>query len=275
MARRALALGLLSGARVAAGTGDATVLVQASVKAHAGEGGQAAHGYSRQQLAQGLAQGQLPGLPGAEPFNCSKHPKMCQEPFNCQTFSQAEVLLAMTTGLARYGKANLRSWCIAPDYEDYIHTCIVKKDLVTAGEIQYNWTINKRDGIDELDGSYCFIEGHCSNTAVTNETTLEESYAMCDDRYGHDAWTKFGRTDLVLPYVLAQRNPKSASHTNGFHNPTLVKGFLMAACAMGNYHCDVMYCKATYCKKPHYIERYSHLLPKAPGHLIQQREWID
>ena len=56
----------------------------------------------------------------------------------------------------------------------------------------------------------------------------------------------------------------------GFKDQHLTQNFLKAACAMGNYHCDVMYCKETYCKKEYYVERYKHLLPARPGHLLTQ-----
>merc|ERR1719414_2914928 len=157
---------------------------------------------------------------------------------------------------------------------DYVHTCIVEKDLVKAAQIQYQWSLDQRNGIDELDGSYCFIEGHCSNTAVTNSTTLEESYQMCDYRYGRRSWTKIGSL-MSLVSVLKPLHESMGSPYDGFHNTEVTKVFLKAACAMGNYHCDVMYCKETYCKMKHYKDKYEHLQPDAPGQLLYQRDWLN
>ena len=33
------------------------------------------------------------------------------------------------------------------------------------------------------------------------------------------------------------------------------KTYAMTACAMGNFHCDVVFCRETYCKK----EQYQHI----------------
>eukprot|EP00416_Gambierdiscus_australes_P015127 CAMPEP_0171058920 /NCGR_PEP_ID=MMETSP0766_2-20121228/2837_1 /TAXON_ID=439317 /ORGANISM="Gambierdiscus australes, Strain CAWD 149" /LENGTH=255 /DNA_ID=CAMNT_0011514279 /DNA_START=35 /DNA_END=802 /DNA_ORIENTATION=- len=208
--------------------------------------------------------------PPSAPFNCSRWPTLCQAPFDCQTWTPEEKTQYSIRGLASEGHSNPRSWCMSPQYHEYAVECLVKKDLVKAAHLQYKWSIDSHDGIEELDGSYCFIEGHCSNLAVTNATTLEEADAMCDERYNHDDWTKMlsiSKMHLMPNLVDAQ----GASKTTGFHNPKLTQFYLMMACAMGNYHCDVMYCKETYCKMPYYVQKYGHLLPKAPGHLIQQK----
>merc|ERR1712151_326981 len=105
-------------------------------------------------------------------------------------------------------------------YMEYMHACLVEKDLVKAGQIQYQWSVDQHNGVDELDGSYCFIEGHCTNEAVTNATTLEESYQMCDDRFGHRSWTEFGQLPSFMRFQQLQqqgtRNP-----AGGFHDTLL------------------------------------------------------
>jgi len=275
-----LAACFLGAALSASASDDAAVLVQSAVQAHQQAASSA--GVDRVKLVASLASGQMPT---ATPFDCEKAPKLCEEPFNCQTFNPAEIMAETIAkrGLAANGEANLKLWCAAPMYQDYVHTCLVKKDLVAAAQIQYEWSLTQKIGmtnvgIDEVDASYCFLEGHCTNTAVTNETTLEDSYKMCDDRYGHLGWTKFGSLSFArddVPDVM-QAMPKAIPQiATGFHQPAITKLFLKAACAMGNYHCDVVYCKETYCKKPYYINKYKHLEPKAPGHLLQSRDFLN
>mmetsp|Transcript_29551 Transcript_29551/g.68726 ORF Transcript_29551/g.68726 Transcript_29551/m.68726 type:complete len:271 (+) Transcript_29551:83-895(+) len=242
---------------------DASALVQSTVQAHQSASAFAALGRAR--LVAQIAAGQLPA-PFTAKFECDKFPLLCRPPFNCQNFTMAEALKLPVQGISPDGKANLRLWCAAPHYEKYIDMCIVQKDLVAAGQIQFNWSMNQHNGVDELDGSYCFIEGHCTNQAVTNDTTLEDSYKMCDERYGHSAWTKLGSLPTVFEL---SRVANIGSPYGGFHDPAITKVFLKAACGMGNYHCDVMYCKETYCKIPHYVQKFNHLLPRIPGHLIK------
>jgi len=247
---------------------DAFAMIQAS--ASAGQGA-AAGALANTIAGRALAFHQAAAKPGEFSFDCNAHPKLCQAPFNCQTFSSEEYVAQLARGLAPEGHGNLRSWCTQPTYEDYIDMCIVKKDLVKAGHIQYEWSLKEANtsgplhGVDEMDASYCFMEGHCSNAAVTNETTLEEADRMCDGRFG-DAWHVFGSAEMMTfaPFdalALAALLPRGS----GFHDPRITTFFLKAACAMGNYHCDVMYCKETYCKTQHYIEKYGHLLPKSPS----------
>lgn len=44
--------------------------------------------------------------------------------------------------------------------------------------------------------------------------------------------------------------------------PHTAQLFGQLACAMGNFHCDVLYCRETHCKKPINKQRYGHLAPK-------------
>lgn len=286
MLRRSVSICLCVGA-LAGEMEDTAAFVQATVHTHNAASTNMAYG--RAQLAAALVsaanQSQFPtgvapgfqGLPPMPKFDCDKYPKLCEAPFNCADWSPYEMMKTPFVGLAPDGKANLRTWCGAPQYEAYIHMCLVQKDLVKAGQIQYDWSvapgIAQKEQVNELDGSYCFIEGHCSNTAVTNATTLEESYQMCDDRYG-SSWRKIASIPTA-PKLMYGLSSMPADHSTGFHNTITTQVFLKLACAMGNYHCDVVYCKETYCKNPYYVKKYSHLLPKAPGHLLQFKEWID
>lgn len=171
-------------------------------------------------------------------FDCQEYPALCEAPFDCgRSTETASSLMSMAT----QGHADLHLWCVAPEYGTFIETCLVDKDLVKAAWVLYNDTKAGKygDGETDNDAKYCFLEGHCTNTAVTTSTTLEEAERMCDYRYGDNGWTM---------------SPDQAK----------------SACAMGNFHCDVMYCKETYCTMPEYIKQFAHLQPETPGHLIQE-----
>lgn len=218
--------------------------------------------------------------PTPKPFDCAASPALCQEPFNCQNFSSAEQLEWFAVGMGcKFGRTNPRTWCAGAQYSGYSEQCLAKKDLLKAAQVQYNWSVEKKSlgGKDaralEVDASYCFIEGHCSNEAVTANTTLEEAEAMCDYRFGRTQWTEVGKfpTPNSMAYIAHMSRPESEGDMNGFHDRVQSKYFVELACVMGNYHCDVMYCKETYCKDPHWIKRYGHLASKVKGHLIQER----
>jgi len=201
-------------------------------------------------------------------INCTAHPSFCEAPFNCQS---AQPVIPH----AQAGHSNFGTWCRLPQYYPYLDACVVQRDLRKAAQIQYQWSLDQKNGVDELDGSYCFMEGHCSNTAVTENTTVEEAEAMCDKRYGHDGWAKWSplqATPGILSLVFGKLfGEDMASPTTGFHDPAITRIFLKLACVLGNYHCDVMYCKETYCKNDYYIRKYKHLEPPVPGHLLDQR----
>jgi len=209
-------------------------------------------------------------------FNCSSHPALCVEPFNCQTYDGPQGL-DIGAAIAKNGRANLQSWCQEPQYHEFLSQCIVEKDLVKAGQIQYNNTKAGKHGPNtfQMDGSYCFIEGHCLNRAVHANTTLPEAEAQCNARFGHTAWTTFG--DPQSPDTMTHANFMSTRHkldlSKGFQDQESTRGFLLLACAMGNYHCDVMYCKETYCKDQEMIQKYSHFLDDL-GWTKTTEEWF-
>mmetsp|Transcript_33485 Transcript_33485/g.77821 ORF Transcript_33485/g.77821 Transcript_33485/m.77821 type:complete len:267 (+) Transcript_33485:50-850(+) len=206
-----------------------------------------------------------------KPFNCTENPFMCEAPYNCHTKLNAAERTKKLKTMATDGHPNLHTWCNAPQYiPSLVRTCLRDHNLKLSAQKVYTATVKKRFGpfTAELDASYCFMEGHCTNTAVTYDTTLEDAEKMCDYRFGHKGWAvNFGYNDMV---GIAFSKPGGMTVNNGFTNPRLTKLFLKAACAMGNYHCDVIYCKDTYCSMPNYTEKYQHLLPKTPGHEIRQ-----
>lgn len=225
-------------------------------------------------------------------FNCTSHPKFCEAPFECHKMK--DPFKMMQTGTRRQAKnlPNLQSWCGQPQYESYIHECLVKKNLVKAGQIQYDLTKAGKFGPTtyEHDGSYCFIEGHCLNTRVTKWTTLEEANQMCDERYGHSRWANFGSLASPDTRKLLLRQLSTKNESDGFKSQEDTTPFLVAACAMGNYHCDVMYCKETYCKDKYMVKKYGHFLKDLKwmgstaswmnqqskyGHFLKDFKWMD
>mmetsp|Transcript_77240 Transcript_77240/g.174729 ORF Transcript_77240/g.174729 Transcript_77240/m.174729 type:complete len:292 (+) Transcript_77240:57-932(+) len=220
---------------------------------------------------------QLGDIPLPSTFDCKAYPGMCEAPFNCHKPELRDLRIATRTA-TKSGHANLRSWCLSPQYyTSLISQCLIKKDLKASGQAVYDETVKGKFGPNtfNMDASYCFIEGHCTNTAVTYNTTMEEAEQMCDDRYGHSGWAvNFGMVQDSIK--MAQLMGQGAADPNfGFKHKGITKYFLKAACAMGNYHCDVVYCRDTYCKDENLIKKYAHLLPKVPGHLIQDREWVE
>lgn len=209
-------------------------------------------------------------------FDCSSYPALCVEPFNCQT-SDGSQGIGPGAAIAKNGHANLQSWCQVPQYHEFVGQCIVEKDLVKAGHTQYTNTKAGKHGPNtfQMDGSYCFIEGHCLNQAVSENTTLEEAESQCDARYGHEAWTTMGdhQSHDTMTHLSFMSNLGKLDLSNGFPGKEGTQGFLLMACAMGNYHCDVMYCKETYCKDQDMIQKYGHFLEDL-GWTENTEEWF-
>jgi len=231
---------------------DSIALLQQDVRAHRRKSATAS---GRLSILANLSQGH--GQSPAPAFDCTAYPELCKAPFNCdQPLPPTETFLDIAQGIGSRG-VNLRSWCLSPSYAPYVSQCIGAGDLDGAAKTQFEMTTAGAFGefTNELDGSYCFIEGHCTNTAVTNATTLEEATRMCDERYGHGAWAHAGSLPETLATATATLDEK-----NGFASSDQTRHFVLLACAMGNYHCDVRYCHETYCKDEYYIRKYGHFL---------------
>lgn len=203
--------------------------------------------------------------PATSSVDCHDYPELCEAPFNCDLDA------------ATQADNNLYAWCSVPQYADYVTACLVDKDLVKAAWVQFNATaageVSELDGdvLLSADASYCFLAGHCSNTAVTNSTTLEDAEQMCDDRYGHEGWSTFLQANSDRSKLKEHVVKDMEIHKDHFSDRESASYYVKLACAMGNFHCDVVYCKETYCTMPEYIERFAHLQPETPGHLIQEK----
>jgi len=208
-------------------------------------------------LAAGL--GRILGAP--MPFDCRRFPQFCKEPFNCHNWSPMEGMDWYYHGMARNGKGNPRSWCSLPSSASFLSTCLFKKDLVKAAEIRKNETQKSSQVERELDASRCFIEGFCSDTAVSRSTTLDQANQLCNMRYGQERWSLYGT------YLAATEDSHGAGGkhdgTNGYKGKYQTTPITIGTCATGRYHCDVMYCKQTYCKQDYYKHKYGHFLRDA------------
>lgn len=206
----------------------------------------------------------------SRPFPCKQFPYMCTAPLNCHEVSLAEMF-----PLSIDGHANLRTWCnpfLSLFWESLAKECIVNSNLEKSGNDLYD--LQSYFMAQEVDASYCFLEGHCSNMEVNPNTTIEEAEKMCDKRFGHDGWTgNFFMSDI--PPLVTRSFLDTISLIppiepfNGIHEQKFTRFFAKLACVMGNYHCDVQYCKQTYCQIKHYQRKYMHLLPSISGHEIQ------
>jgi len=207
-----------------------------------------------------------------EGYDCEKLPHMCKAPFHCDQWTHQDTLDVRMHGLATTdGHANLRSWCM-PGLERYASTvvkeCVVNKNLKLSATTALQRTFN--DWADELDASYCFAEGHCTNTVASDYTTQTDMENMCDYRFGSRAgWTR----NFVKSLKRLMDMPKSftnlVSVTSGISTQRVTRVLSKMACAQGVFHCDIQYCKHTYCRDEYYVSKYSHLLPPVPGHLMQ------
>jgi len=250
---------------------DAIELAQRSIRVHQGEEVAAASGPSAGDSAvwdsapylddseRPAELEHLPTLAG-EP-NCKEYPVLCSEKLRCdKDVPSADITPRIATP---DGHANPRAWCYKWTWHhlgSMLQECLANRDITSSA--QELFSKHKRIGQAELMGSYCFYEKHCSNNKVTTDTTIEQAEKLCDARYGHSKWTSFGVQNWGMQrwWQLSGKMNK----TDGYHSriPTQALGKMF--CAMGNYHCNVMYCKETFCKDPEYIKKYGHLLKEDP-----------
>jgi len=205
-------------------------------------------------------------------YDCDRLPHMCKAPFHCDQWTHQDTLDIRMHGLATTdGHANVRSWCM-PGLERYASTvvkeCVVNKDLRQSSKLQLTRTFN--DWADELDASYCFAEGHCTNAVASDYTTMTDMENMCDYRFGgRKGWTR----NFVKSLQRLMSMPKSLTNwvslKSGISTQRITRILSKMSCAQGTFHCDIQYCKNTYCRDEYYVSKYGHLLPPTPGHLFQ------
>mmetsp|Transcript_122805 Transcript_122805/g.358421 ORF Transcript_122805/g.358421 Transcript_122805/m.358421 type:complete len:253 (-) Transcript_122805:12-770(-) len=179
---------------------------------------------------------------GARSSVCSIYPVACREPFSCgQPKEEKAERKRMYSQIAlQDGHANLQAWCSSvfrTDYVEYVDQCL-RGNMQASADIVYDMQrkLSPDGSLLKADAEYCVAAGHCENTDVSENTTLTDAELMCDRKYTRSAWTTLGIQDLV-----------SAPRTM---TPETAPVWGQLACAMGNFHCDVMYCRLKHCGRP-------------------------
>lgn len=201
----------------------------------------------------------LQALPTPPVTNCTEWPDYCGDLLQCQTPPTTEQLISWLYQVAEPGKPNLKTWCGHYEFAtSVIEQCLVKRDLALSGKIAYE--VQKATGTDEIDASYCFMVGHCDpdGPSVPNNASLADGVKLCDARFGPDGWTTFfGQGKVTSALFLF---PELINQTCGMLSREIATDYGKLACAMGNWHCDVIYCRENYCNDPHYSARYKRYL---------------
>lgn len=173
----------------------------------------------------------------------------CLPPFSCNTPSTKTGKQAATDD----GHADFSFWCGTPQYLDPAIRC--QQGNITGYGIDIYPVQQNTTGVPDIDCQYCMEIGHCGYSddspypqsgEVTEDTTLAEMEALCDARWGHDAWTKLTAVQALAELGLAV--------VGGTLKKFGAVAMSKLSCASGNYHCDAMYCREIYCKKPEYAK---------------------
>eukprot|EP00416_Gambierdiscus_australes_P043146 CAMPEP_0171096740 /NCGR_PEP_ID=MMETSP0766_2-20121228/45768_1 /TAXON_ID=439317 /ORGANISM="Gambierdiscus australes, Strain CAWD 149" /LENGTH=260 /DNA_ID=CAMNT_0011555791 /DNA_START=57 /DNA_END=839 /DNA_ORIENTATION=+ len=188
-------------------------------------------------------------------FDCGAHPSLCKPPFSCDKVTSEDFQFWAGHSPTAAGKPNYQMWCAFPNHAEYASKCQAG-DLDGASKVHFEGAARRHTS--EMDASMCFIDGHCVNTAVSNTTTVEEAIRMCDERLGRETWANWGGRGTPVQHRLGYAALTDVS--KGFDHREQTLPYLIASCAMGNYHCDVHACQSTYCKDQHYIQKYGHFL---------------
>uniref|UniRef100_A0A7S1PIM4 Uncharacterized protein n=1 Tax=Alexandrium catenella TaxID=2925 RepID=A0A7S1PIM4_ALECA len=205
--------------------------------------------------------------PFGKTLNCSRDPILCEAPLNCQEKSGLA-----SVAPAKDGHPNFNMWCLS--YPLYTHAgaqcargnlsgyiALVKKDQEAVSKMLM---VN----VSNVDAEYCFLAGHCDSPHnPTDGSSVEEMEKMCDAKYGAEHW----RHEFAKHYPgsmltsLAQGVATGKVYVDLFHpgkvmvNQAFADTMAELACGMGNYHCDVAYCKQTFCTHPYWSSLHSHL----------------
>lgn len=208
-----------------------------------------------------FANQQLRQDPNGYFVDCQMTPWMCEAPFDCVDAQENISDLWRTRWkVATWdGHANPKSWCTDDTFwTTTVKECLVNKQPKKAALAKLSVQLSR--GVDDEDAKYCFLEKHCTNEEVTEDTTPEQAEAICTKRYG-ERWKRTGMQDF---YSGLKSDAHNFSYL--FGEAGTARSFRKAAaksriaCAQGSFHCDVVYCKETYCKDATYRGLYSQYL---------------
>jgi hypothetical protein len=189
--------------------------------------------------------------------DCTAEPYLCQSPFNCNAEKSSEEL--ERTQIATIGgHADWSAWCGSP-YSSAANECY-RGNLTGYAALMARAQVEASDGehsLADMDAHYCFSFGHCDNTEVIADTTLNESEAMCDRRFGHDKWTNLTFDEAMNNLAFWPEGDMHLDLDLSMHlGPKAEFAFATMMCAMGSYHCDVMYCRQEYCSDPEFAKKF-------------------
>eukprot|EP00408_Alexandrium_pacificum_P042150 CAMPEP_0171239720 /NCGR_PEP_ID=MMETSP0790-20130122/44118_1 /TAXON_ID=2925 /ORGANISM="Alexandrium catenella, Strain OF101" /LENGTH=259 /DNA_ID=CAMNT_0011706093 /DNA_START=37 /DNA_END=816 /DNA_ORIENTATION=+ len=188
-------------------------------------------------------------------FNCTRFPEACKPPFNCH-LGPKEIGEGKLTVSTPEGHADYQTWCDMPFYVEAAMACS-KGDLRGYGRLMHESQNNMSRVIQGIDAHYCFAFGHCDNEDIGPTATLSTMEAKCDERFGHETWTK--QTHVAFSI----RDVKITLGNGVYMTGNTIQSFAMAACGMGNFHCDAVYCKQEYCGQKKWRAMYGDKRPEA------------
>jgi len=203
----------------------------------------------------------------APALNCTEKPMFCNPMINCH----ADPLNAASTEVlekrlaSEDGHINYRGWCMVyPQYATSLQRCVIERDPAAYARD----TIKEQEGLNLLyaDAVYCYASGHCKRSAPKLNTTPSEMEGLCNASYGHERWANIGYSELRGVFNMAYDMTKKY-----FENKTSWEDIrqvatkqadaaAMAACAMGNFHCDAIYCHTHFCGNDKY-DRFTEFAP--------------
>jgi len=219
------------------------------------------------QLARERLRSRVAGLAAQnasdQAVDCERYPAFCDPQLDCaRPISQEERHSLDGRLVTAAGHANPRSWCLLyPLHAESVQKCILENDKLGYAEAAY--AQQEKLHLVEADAIYCFAGDVCNQKGVTLSTTPEEAEAVCDSSLG--GWRSVGWKDFT---AMLSRFASEMSHYQHLSEREMLEMAqsetrlsAKVACAMGNYMCDVYYCKRNYCSNEGYRAKYSHLAP--------------
>jgi len=203
----------------------------------------------------------------APAVNCTEKPQFCNPMINCgaEPLTAASKVVLEKRLASEDGHINYRGWCMVyPQYATSLQRCVIERNPAAYARD----TIKEQEGLNLLyaDAVYCYASGHCKRAAPNLTTTPSEMEGLCDAAYGHERWANIGYSELRGVFNMAYDMTKKY-----FENKTSWEDIrhvatkqadaaAMAACAMGNFHCDAIYCHTHFCGNDKY-EKFTEFAP--------------
>ena len=173
---------------------------------------------------------------------------MCSKTFDCLNTTGAmptkETLQEQIATAS--GDPQVKSWChFQANWDNIVKSCLVDRDLRRSAREVFHQVLSKHPQ-DEEDAKYCFLSGHCQDSVLDSNSTLEDATRACNQRYPEPhGWKSIGFADLDITQPLTTK--ARADQVSKI------------SCARGGFHCSVAYCQEVYCQMDRYKERFGFL----------------